>query len=228
MILLRAYRAVDEEDTCKEFAEGHRKVLEGFNLGNITTNNLAWAYNSHVYVVIARDMNTQNLLGGIRIQIADGIHPLPVEGAVAHFDPKIIDMVKLYSERGGTSELCGLWTSREVAPNTGITINLVTAGMALCSQLPITSIFTIVASYTLKIALRMGYRIEKELGNNGEFIYPNSNFIARVLSMNPQTLENTSEPIRTKILSLREDPFNSFEETTSDNRSITYSCNLQL
>ncbi len=39
MIHLRAYRAIDEEDSCLTYAMGHRQVLEGFNLGNITTNN---------------------------------------------------------------------------------------------------------------------------------------------------------------------------------------------
>src|SRR5690606_13130144 len=196
----------DEEETCYEFANGHKKVLEGFNLGNITTNNVSWAYNPNVYVIMAHERDTRDLLGGIRVQIADGIHPLPVEDAVSDFDPGIHDMVNHYALSGGTSELCGLWNSRHKAPNMGVTINLVVAGMALCSQLPITSIFTIVASYTLKIARQMGYRIETSLGNNGEFIYPNSNYVARVLSMNPRTLENTFGLYKEKILSLRENP----------------------
>lgn len=228
MIRLRAFRAIDEEDSCYEFADGHKKVLEGFNLGNITTNNVSWAYNPNVYVVMAHEVESGNLLGGIRIQIADGIHPLPVEDAVSHFDPKIHDMVNHYALTGGTSELCGLWNSRSKAPNVGITIHLVVAGMAICSQLPITSIFTIVASYTLKIARQMGYRIETSLGNNGEFIYPNSNYVARVLSMNPLTLEHSFAMYKEKILALRQNPSLKTVENLRDNQEVIYIHDLSL
>ena len=228
MIRLRAFRAVDEEDSCYEFANGHKKVLEGFNLGNITTNNVSWAYNPNVYVVMAHDTESGDLLGGIRIQIADGVHSLPVEDAVSHFDPKIHDMVNHYALSGGTSELCGLWNSRSKAPNIGITINLVVAGMAICSQLPITSIFTIVASYTLKIARQMGYRIETSLGNNGEFIYPNSNYVARVLSMNPITLEYAFVLYKEKIIALRKNPNLKTIETVRDDTEVIYIHDLRL
>lgn len=228
MIHLRAYRAIEEESSCLNFAHGHRKVLEGFNLGNITTNNYDWAYNPNVYVVEAVDPETGELLGGIRVQVADGIHDLPVEEAVQHFDPKVSDMVKHYALNGGTSELCGLWNSRTKAPNTGITMNLVIAGIAICNQLPITSIFTIVASYTLKIALRLGYRVETSLGDNGEFSYPNSNYIARVLSMNPQTLDHTYAVIKERILELRDNPFLERTEVIKDTQRIVYTHELSL
>lgn len=228
MIRLRAFRAVDEENSCIEFAEGHRNVLEGFNLGNITTNNISWAYNPNVYVIMAYETETGNLLGGIRIQIADGKNPLPVEDAVSHFDPKIHEMVSHYAISGGTSELCGLWNSRAKAPQMGVTINLVVAGMALCSQLPITSIFTIVASYTLKIARQMGYRIETSLGDNGEFIYPNSNYVARVLSMNPKTLEHTFGRYKEKILAIRENPNLECIESVPKYGDVTYIHDLAL
>ncbi|HKL03321.1 MAG TPA: hypothetical protein VJ911_06575 [Cryomorphaceae bacterium] len=228
MIHLRAFRAIDEKENCYRYATGHQRVLEGFNLANISTNNVSWADNPNVYVVMALDSKTDDVLGGIRIQIADGRVPLPVEDAVSHFDPKVHEMVEHYALNGGTSELCGLWNSRSLAPNAGITLNLVVAGMALCNQLPITSIFTIVASYTLKIARRMGFQIETELGNNGEFVYPNSNYIARVLSMNPLTLEHTYNIFRDQINELRENPFleKTVEIPSGDN--IVYSHDLVI
>ena len=228
MIHLRAYRAIDEEESCIKYATGHRKVLEGFNLGNISTNNHDWAYNPHVYVVEAESIETGELLGGIRVQVADGRINLPVQDAVSHFDPKVNDMVRNYAQNGGTSELCGLWNSRSVAPNLGVTVNLVVAGMAICSQLPVTSLFTIVAQYTLKIARRMGFEIETSLGIDGEFIYPNSNYIARVLSMNPQLLKNTYGIFRTKIDQLRENPKMDSLERVGKDQTILYTHDLNL
>ncbi|MFT4771201.1 MAG: hypothetical protein ACI9CP_001005 [Cryomorphaceae bacterium] len=228
MIHLRAYRAIDEEESCLAYAMGHRQVLEGFNLGNITTNNYDWAYNPHVYVVEAVDKESGQLLGGIRVQVADGRTDLPVQEAVQHFDPNINEMVRHYAFNGGTSELCGLWNSRSTAPNIGVTVNLAVAGMAICNQLPITSIFTIVASYTLKLALRLGYRIERSLGNNGEFIYPNSNYVAKVLSATPQSLKHVSQIIYDKILKLRANPKIEFTEEVGNDKKILYSHDLQL
>lgn len=228
MIRLRAFRAIDDEESCVVFARGHAAVLEGFDLGNVSTNNIEWAKNPFVYVIMAYGKEDNELLGGIRIQIAGGGFPLPVEEAVAHFDPKVIDLVKKYSDNGGTSELCGLWNNRSVAPKFGVTINLVIAGMALCSQLPVTSIFTIVASYTLKIALRMGFQIERNVGNNGEFIYPNSNFVARVLSMNPKTLEHTYGMFKNKILDLRNNPNFIRQEFLDDGSVLEYAHELSL
>jgi len=228
MIHLRAYRAIDEEESCITYAIGHRKVLEGFNLGNISTNNYDWAYNPHVYVVEATDKMTGELLGGIRVQIADGRTNLPVQEAVSHFDPNVNEMVRVYALNGGTSELCGLWNSRSKAPNVGVTMNLCIAGLAICDQLPVTSIFTIVAQYTLKIARRLGFRVETGLGNDGEFTYPNSNYIARVLSANPQSLETTFNVIREKILTLRENPQIELMENVSKEQKILYTHDLEL
>lgn len=228
MIRLRAFRAIDDEASCLEYARGHRAVLEGFDLGNISTNNVTWAYNPHVYVIMAYQSETNELLGGIRIQIAGGGIPLPVEEAVAHFDPNVHALVDQYAKNGGTSELCGLWNSRTTAPNVGVTINLVIAGMALCNQLPITSIFTIVATYTLRIARRMGFQIETKLGNNGEFIYPNSNYIARVLSMDPHTLEHTYGMFKNKIIDLRQNPNFIRQEILDDGTVLEYAHELSL
>jgi len=228
MIHLRAYRAIDEEERCLTYARGHRQVLEGFNLGNITTNNYDWAYNPHVYVVEALDKESGELLGGIRVQVADGRTDLPVQEAVSHFDPNIDIMVRHYALGGGTSELCGLWNSRSLAPNTGVTMNLAVAGMAICNQLPITSIFTICAAYTLKIARRLGYRVETSLGDNGEFIYPNSNYVARVLSADPQSLAHVSQIYHDKILKLRDNTKIELLEDVGNNKKILYTHDLEL
>jgi len=211
-----------------QYAAEHRRVLESFNLANITTNNADWADNPDVYVVIAISEKNEHLLGGIRIQIANGKVSLPVEDAVSHFDPKIINLVKQFAENGGTGEICGLWNSREEAPNMRITLMLVLACLAMASQLRLTSIFTIVASYTLKIALQVGFKIERGVGINGEFIYPNSNYVARVLSMDPRALEHTYQIYKNSILSLRSSPIIQKIETTLKEEEILVKYDLKL
>ena len=42
--------------------------------------------------------NSKELIGGVRIQIADGIHPLPVEEAIGYLDKTIHEKVNLEKE----------------------------------------------------------------------------------------------------------------------------------
>ncbi len=201
MITIRAFRAIDEPQTCARFLEGHRKVLEEFNLENISTNTPLWIVHPDTYVVVGEYQG--ELIGGIRVQIADGDFPLPVEDAVGHFDANIHKQVNKYRLEDGVGELCGLWNSRKLPPNLGITVLLSIAAVSICDQLNIKNLFAIVAGYTLAGARRLGFEVDKSVGNNGEFTYPNSNFVARVLRMNCITLVASTIQYKTEMLELR-------------------------
>lgn len=202
MIIIRAFRAIDEPETCQRYLDGHRKVLEEFNIENISTNTPRWMHHPNTYCVIGEYEG--HIIGGIRVQVADGDFPLPVEDAVGHFDPKIHSLVTQYRFDAGSGELCGLWNSRRFAPNWGITMILSVAAVSICDQLQIKNLFAICAGYTLRSAMRVGFTVERSVGRNGEFVYPNSSFVARVLSMHCLTLETTTLQYKQEILALRE------------------------
>jgi hypothetical protein len=204
MIQIRAFKATDEPEACLQFLEGHRKVLEEFNLSNITTNTPLWIHHEGTFVVIAEYQGI--IIGGVRMQIADGVFPLPVEDAVAHFDNKIYGLIADKINDGGACELCGLWNARILPPNLGLTIMMSIAAVSLSTKLQTKNIFSICAGYTLLPAMKMGMIVQKSVGNNGEFVYPNSKFKARVLCMNGNTLETTNPEYRDKLLLLRNNP----------------------
>lgn len=102
-------------------------------------------------------------------------------------------------------EVCGLWNSRKFAPKLGITVLLSIAAISICDQMNVKNLFAICAGYTLPMARRLGFEIERSVGNDGEFIYPNSNFVARVLRMNCITLATSNNQYRNEILELRTD-----------------------
>ncbi len=201
MITIRAFRAIDELHTCNRFLEAHRRVLEEFNLENISTNTPRWIKHPNTYCVIGEYEG--ELVGGIRVQLADGTFPLPVEDAVGHFDANIHTLVEKYMADNGVGEVCGLWNSRKFAPNLGITVLLSIAAISIGDQLNVKNLFAICAGYTLPMARRLGFEIERSVGNDGEFIYPNSNFVARVLRMNALTLATSNAQYRSDILELR-------------------------
>ncbi len=96
----------------------------------------------------------------------------------------------------------------------GISILLVRAGIAIVNQIELSSLFTICADYTLPMVRKVGFIVEDSLGNAGEFVYPNENYIARVLrKMNAETLETAEAFDRDRIFDLRTNPVQTTIET---------------
>jgi hypothetical protein len=204
--IFRAYRAIAEPDTCNRFMEGHKSVLRDYGITNITTNNAEWTKDPDMYCVIAELEETGEMIGGVRVQVSAPGKPLPVEKAVGDKDPKVEELITNYRENGGVGELCALWNAKKVA-GIGISLLLIRAGISIVNQVEIASLITICADYTLPMVKRVGFIVEESLGNEGEFVYPNENYIARVLRrINTITLDTANPFDRERILFLRNNP----------------------
>ncbi len=177
MIRIRAFRATQDKETCEKFIDGHRRLLEiHFGLAKVTSSSAEWIDHDNTFVIVAESEDRQKVYGGARVQLADGIFPLPIETAIGKYDAKVHEMAVK-----GTSELCGLWNSIEVA-GLGIgSIFMARVGVVIAQQLPIESIFFLCAPVTVRIGKRIGGVIETSLGNNGNFFYPMDDFIATAM-----------------------------------------------
>lgn len=214
----RAFKASNNRELCEKFLFGHKQVLVNYGITNITTNNDDWMKWDSVYCVIA-EKEDGTVVAGIRTHIADGIHLLPVEKAVGKIDPKIHDLVKQYFD-DGVGELCALWNAKEVA-GMGLSIMLVRAGIAAVNQLKCQTLMGIGADYTLKMFNKVGFVVNTSLGNKGEFIYPNENYVARVLGiLNARDLATAEKFDKDKMLDLRKNPVQTCNEIGSNGTSI--------
>jgi len=223
----RAFRAINDLDSCLKFAQEHRNVLRDYGITNITTNNESWMYNPNIYCVVALSNTDNKVLGGVRIEISDENNFLPVELAVGKMDAAIHDIVKNFRDNGGIGELCALWNAQAVA-GIGLSMLLIRAGVAATSQLRIATLISICADYTLKMFQRVGFIVDHSLGLNGEFPYPNEKYTARVLGiMNAIKLDNTNEFDKKRIESLRENPQQICTEQGT-NQEITIDYNLVI
>jgi hypothetical protein len=158
-----------------------------------------------MYCFIATD-DSGEMIGGIRIQVADGIHSLPVEDAVGKMDPAIYDLVRDYANNGGVGELCGLWNSNKVK-GIGVSVILVRAAISAINQLKFETLTGICAGYSLRMFQSVGFVINNNLGNNGDFIYPNENYLAHVVGiLNGSTLSTATAYDKERMLTLRELP----------------------
>lgn len=200
-----AFRAVDEPDLCKQYIAGHVKVLTDYGIQNITSNNNSWNKNPHIYCIGLKEIGTNDLLGGIRIQLADGKNHLPVEDAIAHIDSKIYSMVEDYAINGKVGELSGLWVDNKLK-GLGFGPHLVRASIASSNQLNFKTLIGICAKYSLKMFNEVGFIIDKSLGYNGDFPYPNDSYIAHVVGiLNAITLQSASKFDKEIMTSLRKD-----------------------
>jgi hypothetical protein len=201
-------------------------VLKDYGIESITSNNQSWFNNPHVYCYVAFDKNKE-LVGGIRIQIANGLDPLPVEKAVGEMDGRIYDLIRHYAIEGGVGELCGLWNSKSVK-GVGISVVLVRAAISTINQLRFQTLAGICAGYSLQMFQNVGFVIDHRLGSNGDFQYPNENYIAHVVGiLNGATLSTAASIDREKMLSLRGMPVQICEETGSKGK-FTVNYNLEI
>lgn len=202
-IRIRAFRAVEDPETCQKFIAGHRKVLSIYGIENITTNTDDWMYNPSIFCIVVETLDGEKLYGGARIQVADGIHPLPIEDATGSMDPKIYDLVKYYSQFGA-AELSGLWNSKEVA---GFGIGSLfpsRVALAICEQVGVRVVFSLASPATVRFKDWIGGEPITQIGNNGTFYYPKIDLLATAL----YTVDAINLPLahareREKILFLR-------------------------
>jgi len=203
VVRLRAFRAIDDPKTCERFIEGHAHVLTVIGVKKVTSSKNDWMYNPAVFVLIVESLNGEKVYGGVRIHVAGGSEPLPIEQATGKMDPAIYDLVYQYALEG-TGEGCGLWNSREIAGYGIGSIFLTRAGAAIATQIGIKSLFALCAPYTVKLAESVGYRIETSVGNNGTFYYPKIDLLATTMIMkNLDVLSEADEENKRAIMALR-------------------------
>jgi hypothetical protein len=212
---ISAFRAVSEREKCEKYLKGHMQVLVDYNVMKVTSYNNSWIENPSAYVLIAENLNNEQMVGGIRVEVAKGLYPLPIETAIGHMDPRVKDLIRHYAIHGGAGELCGLWNSKEVK-GVGVSFFLTRAAISLVNQLRFKTMVGICAEYTLKMFTDVGFQINRELGNKGEFPYPDERYITRALGiLNAETLETASPYDKERMFGLRENIRQTREEVGS-------------
>jgi hypothetical protein len=204
MLILKAFRAVDNPELAQQYVEGHNQVLEIYGITEITSAKDDWYNNPATYAIVAIDDDTNEVVGGIRMQIVGGDRALPIEDAVGHMDDRIHDIVRTQHALFGAAELCGLWNSRKVA-GMGVSWLLTRTGIALATQLGVRTLFGICANITLPMFEKTGYTVERSIGKNGTFYYPNSDLLAYTIVMDAQSLDTAQMEEKDKIMEIRKD-----------------------
>jgi len=203
-VRLRAFRAVDEPETCELFILGHTHVLTSIGVTKVTSSKNEWTRNPAAFVLIVESLDGTKVYGGARVHVAGGSEPLPIEQATGTMDPGIFDLILGYAQNG-TGELCGLWNSREIAGYGIGCIFLIRAAVAIAHQIGLETLFALCAPYTIKPVELVGMELENSIGNDGTFYYPKLDLIATTMLLKDvPTIEKAQEEDKAAIFKIRE------------------------
>lgn len=228
MVKIKAFRATENKVLCQRFIDGHTRVLEAVGVKKVTSSSHDWADNPASFVILVESDDEEKVLGGARIQAANGKTALPLEDAAGYMDPKVYELVKQYSI-GGTGEVCGLWNSMEVAGMGIGSIFLIRAALAISEQIGLDSMLALCSPYTTRIAGNYGFLTEKSVGNEGTFYYPKLDLLATVvLQKDAPGLSNASELETNRIFDLRKTPIQIADELARKNQIVQIEYNLKL
>ncbi|MDB5010148.1 MAG: hypothetical protein JWR67_3511 [Mucilaginibacter sp.] len=203
-VRLRAFRAIDEPETCALFIEGHTRVLTSIGVTKVSYSKNEWVNNPAAFVMVVESLDRTRVYGGARVHVAGGTEPLPIEQATGSMDKGIFDLVWKYAQQG-TGELCGLWNSREIAGYGIGSIFLIRTAVAISYQIGIQSLFALCAPYTIPPGEAVGMEKEKSIGNNGTFYYPKLDLVATTMVLKDvPTLTQAYEEDKNAIFKIRE------------------------
>jgi hypothetical protein len=226
-IRLRAFRAIDEPETCELFIQGHTQVLTSIGVTKVTSSKNEWAKNPAAFVIIVESLNGKEVYGGARVHVSGGTEPLPIEQATGKLDPSIFELVWKYAQYG-TGEICGLWNSHELSGYGIGTPLLIRTGIAISSQIGIQSLFALCAPYTVKPVVNCGMVLEDSIGNKGTFYYPKLDLIATAMILKDvQVLGKAHEEDKLLIFQMRANP-NNLKIHELKNKEISIDFELQI
>lgn len=229
MVKVEVYKAVDHFPECKEFIIGHRKVLQVFDIANITSASLEWAFSPVTHIIVIRRTDNNKLIGGARIQESDGKLSLPMEDAVLEMDPSVTGYINNLREGGGVAEICGLWNTREAA-KLGIGSYFMTrVALGISTQLRVKSLVMLCAPSTVKMAQDMGSEIIMGLGDEGKFYYPKLDLVATTMVMpDIYDLSKLSEFERDNVMEFRNNRIQTTEYVGKRGVAIEVDYNLEI
>ncbi len=229
MLRLRAFKAVNDPESCQKFLKGHGDILSSIGVNKVTSSNETWMENPGTYVLVVEDTESGEVLGGARVDTSYGTSKLPIASATGYMDPKIHDFIAREAEHG-TGEICGLWNSRKVAGLGFGSLFLTRAAVTITSQIKVKSLFALCAPYTVATAENFGYRTLKEVGNDGTFYYPKLDLLATAMLLpDTNTLDDASELELDRVGSLRQDPSQIFMEQSKRREvEVQYQLDLNL
>lgn len=221
---IKAYRAIDHPEICGEFELGQRKILESYGLTDMSTLKPIWIQNPNVWMIVANEVGSDEIVGGVRVHVHAPEWPLPLQDALSMFEESIDDYIGDFSPRK-LGETSGLWNARSVYGR-GLSPLLARCAVIVGGLLGCERFFSIVSHYTLDLAVSLGFVHEIVSDGQGWYPYPTEKFKTYLTVIRDMDKLNCATPEqRKRILDVRENPLQQVVEH-SQKKHLNISYNL--
>jgi hypothetical protein len=151
-----------------------------------------------VYYVIAHELNTGELCGGLRIHLRSPDAPLPVERALP-YDTKLQQVLATHVD-SGLAEMSGLWVEGYLR-GTGFSSELMRVGLAGMPLLGIHKVLAFTHQHVLDFWTPLGFEVDQSFDR--VYAYPDQRYRSRIIWSEPDHLPPAEPVERKNIFSLR-------------------------
>lgn len=169
-ILVRALRPTLHPEVA-DVVEAHNLECLRRHHVEVSTNAPLREMDSTWLLVAEAPGNATCFMGGVRFDLRDAAHALPLERVLAPFGERPLTLL---SSRfvGRVGQLSGLWV-RDEFRKLGLSSALVSAGIMAARRAGITRLFTFCSLHMRTICDAEGFHVRRELGDEGGFVWPN-------------------------------------------------------
>jgi hypothetical protein len=176
--ILSLHRASDNYSLCENFVRGHRQLLavNDVDLGPIDTS---WFNSKDVYLLIVQRAGEEEILGGAKLVIFDGVGNLPLLKLLNDDYPELLGLLKNFS-LNGLVEISGLWNSRSVAGLGLGSEQLIRTSIAICGLLDIETVITFCSPFVTRFAELYGFAPLSSFGKNGSIPFPDDRWMSTI------------------------------------------------
>ncbi|WP_338815277.1 hypothetical protein V9L05_09445 [Bernardetia sp. Wsw4-3y2] len=208
---IRVLHAVDYPEIAQKFYEGQQEVLEEFNVDKSAISSIkeSWWENSGSYIFVVEDVVTGEIGAGMRLDVVDPTHPIPLEQALADVEPELV--TRIHKHNYILAETCGWWVRKSFSER-NLPHLLMRAAISVAEKLRIKIILGFFNQYTRKTIEVMGFRPVNNLGENATFNYPNEKYQSTVMEFYLEELNNLPQEEVEMINWLKHHPVQKFHD----------------
>jgi len=159
----------------------HRVALRRHGVEGLLAMNAPLREKHATWLLVAQRAGDGALCGGIRVDLRDAGQSLAVERAMTHFGA---EQLALLRDRfiGSVGELAGLWVE-DAFRKLGLACTLLFAGGAVARRAGLARLFALAPLHTRATFEALGYDVIHEMGDAGDFPYPDERYRSRMLKL---------------------------------------------
>lgn len=224
-VRIRVFHALNQDIIAKAYTLKQQEVLKEFGVEGVSSAKQNIADNANAYFFLVENAKTGEIGAGMRLEVADSISQLPLEVALKDLAKDLPQRIHRFDNI--IAEACGWWTDSSYSERR-LPKHLLASAVAVAPKLRIKVMLGFPHTITKKITDSLGFTNVRNLGDGGSFLYPNDKYVSTVVELDTITLNTMAEEEREKIITLRENPVQTFIISTKEGYFTRIDFDLRL